>query len=73
MSNNDSSNNDSEILTAIAGGDEKAMRLFFDRYANTVYRYVMTRCSDTTVAGDIVNVVMLDVWRQADRFQGRSK
>jgi len=67
------SDSDNDILTAIAAGDEKAMKVFFNRYANDVYRYVMTRCSDTTVAGDIVNIVMLDVWRQADRFQGRSK
>jgi len=67
------SDSDSDLLAAIANGDEKAMQTFFNRYANDVYRYVMARSSDTALAGDILNIVMLDVWRQADRFQGRSK
>jgi len=62
-----------EQLTAIAAGDEKAMREFFNQYANNVYHYVMSRCSDTTLASDIVNQVMLEVWRHADSFQQRSK
>lgn len=61
------------MLTAVAAGDEKAMQRFFNRYANDIYRYVMGRCGDASLAGDILNVVMLEVWRQADRFDGRSK
>lgn len=64
---------DTTLLAAIAGGDEQAMQRFFTQYANDVYRFVMARCGDNHLAGDILNVVMLDVWRQADRFQGRSK
>jgi len=64
---------DESLLTAIANGDEQAMQRFFSQYANDVYRFVMGRCGDSHLASDILNVVMLDVWRQADRFQGRSK
>ncbi|HEC20710.1 MAG TPA: sigma-70 family RNA polymerase sigma factor [Gammaproteobacteria bacterium] len=65
--------NDNEMLETIAAGDEKAMQRFFMQYANDVYRFLMGRCGDSTLASDILNAVMLDVWRQADRFQGRSK
>lgn len=67
------SGTDRNELSAIAAGDEKAMQQFFEQYANDVYRYVMGRCGDSAVAGEILNTVMLEVWRQADRFQGRSK
>lgn len=67
------SNGDNNDLAAIAVGDEKAMRLFFNRYANDVYRYVIAHSGDGVLASEILNTVMLDVWRQADRFQGRSK
>lgn len=62
-----------DTFAAIVRGDEKAMQVFFNQHANEVYRYVLGRCGDATVAGDILNTVMLDVWRQAERFQGRSK
>ncbi len=61
------------LLKAIASGDEKAMREFFDSYANNLYHYVLGRCNDTTVAGDILNTVMMEVWNHAERFEGRSK
>jgi RNA polymerase sigma-70 factor (ECF subfamily) len=64
---------DNMLLTAIVAGDEKAMQQFFNRYANDVYRYVMSRCGDSPLASDILNLVMLEVWRQADTFQARSK
>lgn len=67
------SENDKILLTGIVAGDEKAMRQFFNLYANDVYRYVMSRCADSNLAGDILNLVMLEVWRQADAFQARSK
>ncbi len=67
------SENDKTLLTAIAAGDEKAMQRFFNLYANNVYRYVLSRCGDNNLASDILNLVMLEVWRQADAFQARSK
>jgi len=60
-------------LKAISAGDEKSMREFFEEHANTVYHYVMGRCGDTIIASDILNTVMMEVWKHGDRFEGRSK
>lgn len=64
---------DTTLLAGIASGDEKAMQQFFNLYANDVYRYVMSRCADSNLAADILNLVMLEAWRQAEAFRARSK
>lgn len=60
-------------LEGIVNKDEQAMRHFYNQYSDQVYSYVLSRCGDTFIAWEILNEVMLDVWRQAESFQGRSK
>jgi RNA polymerase sigma-70 factor (ECF subfamily) len=62
-----------ELLAKISNGDEQAMREFFEQYSNTVYHYVIGRCKDKNLAGEILNTVMMEVWNHSDRFEGRSK
>lgn len=62
-----------KLLAQISKGNEKAMQTFFEQHANTVYHYVIGRCNDKTLASDILNIVMMEVWHHADRFEGRSK
>lgn len=61
------------LMTRIAAGDEKAMKQFFDQHADTIYRYVLTRCSEESIAAEILNEVMLDVWRKPHTYEGRAK
>jgi RNA polymerase sigma-70 factor (ECF subfamily) len=37
-----------------------------------VFRFVLRLVRDESVAEDLISEVFLDVWRQADRFEGRS-
>jgi RNA polymerase sigma-70 factor, ECF subfamily len=37
-----------------------------------VYRFVLRLVGNQAVAEDLISEVFLDVWRQADRFEGRS-
>jgi RNA polymerase sigma-70 factor (ECF subfamily) len=37
-----------------------------------VYRFVLRLVSDPTTAEELISEVFLDVWRQANRFEGRS-
>jgi RNA polymerase sigma-70 factor, ECF subfamily len=62
-----------DLLAKIANDDEQAMREFFELHSSTVYHYIFGRCNDKTVAGDILNTVMMEVWNHAERFEGRSK
>lgn len=61
------------LLTAIAAKDDKAIAAFYRLFETTVYRFALSRLNDPTVAADILNEVMLEVWKSAAKFEGRSK
>ena len=60
------------LLRRIAAGEEAAMAEFYKTYENPLYRFILSRLNDPFEAADILNEVMLEVWRGAGRFQGRS-
>lgn len=64
---------DQDLLAAIATGDKLALRTLFARHHVRTYRFVLRIIDDPSKAEDIVSEVFFDVWRQADRFRGRSK
>jgi RNA polymerase sigma-70 factor (ECF subfamily) len=48
------------------------MQVLFARHHVQVYRYVLRLLRDEMAAQDVIGDVFLDVWRQANRFEGRS-
>jgi RNA polymerase sigma-70 factor, ECF subfamily len=63
---------DEILIGRIAQGDRLAMQVLFARHQVRVYRFVLRLVGNQTVAEDLISEVFLDVWRQADRFEGRS-
>ncbi|GAB5468138.1 MAG: sigma-70 family RNA polymerase sigma factor [Rhodospirillales bacterium] len=63
---------DSDLIRAVGSGDKRAMRELYIRYNNALYAFVMSRCDDAGLASDCVHDTLLDVWRTADRFAGKS-
>ena len=63
---------DEVLIGRIANGDRLAMQVLFARHHVRVYRFVLRLVSDPTTAEDLISEVFLDVWRQANRFEGRS-
>jgi RNA polymerase sigma-70 factor (ECF subfamily) len=63
---------DEVLIGRIASGDRLAMQVLFARHHVKVYRFVLRLVRDEGTAEDLISEVFLDVWRQADRFQGRS-
>ncbi len=63
---------DEALLREIAKGNQLAMRTLFLRHQVRVYRFILRIVRDRTLAEDAVSEVFLAVWRQADRFKGRS-
>ncbi len=61
------------LLKAIAAKDETAIAAFYRLYEACIYRFVLSRLNDTHAAADILNEVMLEVWKSANKFEGRSK
>src|SRR6266436_1191543 len=63
---------DEVLIGRIASGDRLAMQVLFARHHLRVYRFVVRLVRDESAAEDLISDVFLDVWRQADRFEGRS-
>lgn len=64
---------DEMLLEGIAAGDRTAMHSLYARHNVRIYRFVLRMLRDSTAAEDLVSQVFLDVWRTADRFEGRSQ
>ena len=63
---------DEALIARIASGDRLAMQVLFARHHVRIYRFVLRLVRDQSKAEDLISEVFLDVWRQADRFEGRS-
>jgi len=48
------------------------MQVLFARHHVRVYRFVLRLVREEATAEDLISEVFLDVWRQANRFEGRS-
>jgi RNA polymerase sigma-70 factor (ECF subfamily) len=64
---------DETLMQSIAAGDKRAMQVLFGRHNVKVYRFILRMVGREAVAEDLLNEVFMDVWRQAAKFEGRSK
>lgn len=63
---------DSVILSRVADGDVSAMRALYLRHSQALQRFVASRLHDKFEVADVVHNTMLEIWRSAGRFEGRS-
>ncbi|GMQ92111.1 MAG: sigma-70 family RNA polymerase sigma factor [Gammaproteobacteria bacterium] len=61
------------LLEKIAAGSEQALNRFYQDHSNRVYNFAYKRLNNTVDAAEVLNQVMMDVWCNAGRFEGRSK
>ncbi len=64
---------DQALVARIAAGDRQAFERLFNEYGERVFRYAHRLISDVTKAEEVTNDVMLEIWKTAARFEGRSK
>ncbi len=60
------------LIEAIARKDHEAFRKLYERYYRRIYLYAL-HLLDEEEAQDVANEVMMEVWRGAKRFKGRSQ
>jgi RNA polymerase sigma-70 factor, ECF subfamily len=63
---------DEVLVRAVARGDKRAMQVLFARHNVRVYRFIARLVGDSVTAEDLASEVFLEVWHNADRFEGRS-
>ena len=63
---------DKALMQRITQGDKTAMRTLYDAHADALYRFIRTVGLEEAEASDILHDVMLEAWRRAERFEGRS-
>ena len=64
---------DERLMERVAAGDRLAMEALYARHHLRIYRFVLRLVNDAPTAEDLTSDVFLDVWKQADRFEGRSQ
>lgn len=66
-------NTAADLLKHMAAGSEAALREFYQTFNARVYGFALKRLRDPADAADVLNEVMLEAWRSASRFEGRSQ
>ena len=61
---------DPSLLHAIAGGDERSLRLLYERHAPWLAARLRHRCNDQEVVEDVLSDTFVAVWRGARGFRG---
>lgn len=63
---------DIDLVKRIGACDKRAMHAFYMRHNQAVYAFAVSRSGNAELASDCVHDTMLDVWRSAASFAGRS-
>src|SRR5262245_34379503 len=64
---------DEALVAAMVGGDKQALQVLFARHNVRVYRFVLRVLNDEAMAEDVVSEVFFEAWRQAEKFEARSR
>ncbi len=60
------------LLRRMAGGDRAAFTELYRLMHRPLFGYLMKLIREREMAEDVLNETMMEVWRQAGRFEGRS-
>jgi len=60
-------------VARIAAGSEEAMTELYARHGRRIYAFALSRLRDPVAASDVVSETLVEAWRGAGRFAGRSR
>ncbi len=73
MTDRESTTGLATLLASVANGSEDALADLYRQVESPIYSFALARLDDPQRAADVLNEVMLEVWRRAASFQGRSR
>jgi RNA polymerase sigma-70 factor (ECF subfamily) len=60
---------DKDLWRECVAGNADAFGVLFDRHADAVFRYCLSRCGSWHDAEDVVSITFLEAWRQRNRLR----
>jgi len=72
MTSKNRRDSDKSLIAGIVDGNKGAMNEIYKTYAPALNGFVRLYLADPNDVADIIHDTMLEVWRKADRFEGRS-
>jgi RNA polymerase sigma-70 factor (ECF subfamily) len=60
---------DEDLWRKCISGDADAFGVLFDRHADAVFRYCLSRCGSWHDAEELVSITFLEAWRQRNRLR----
>lgn len=63
---------DGKLLDGIARGDKAAFTAFYQRHNRSLFAFLVRLLRDREMAEEVMSETMLEIWRQAGRFEGKS-
>jgi RNA polymerase sigma-70 factor (ECF subfamily) len=63
---------DGKLLDGIAKGDRDAFTAFYQRHNRALFAFLVKLVRDRELAEEVLSETMLEIWRQAGRFEGKS-
>jgi RNA polymerase sigma factor (sigma-70 family) len=60
---------DEDLWRACVGGDADAFGVLFNRHADAVFRYCLSRCGSWHDAEELVSITFLEAWRQRNELK----
>lgn len=63
---------DGELLGGISRGDREAFAEFYRRHGGPLFAFLVKLVRERDMAEEVLGETMLDIWRQAGRFESRS-
>jgi len=62
---------DDVLLMAVRGGNEAALKVLYDRYADLIYTVALRIVGDRELAQEVLQDVFLRCWERAETFESR--
>ena len=63
---------DGRLLEGIAKGDRVAFTQFYERHNRALFAFLVKLVRERELAEEVLSETMLEIWRQAGRFEGKS-
>lgn len=64
---------DATLVSAVASGDEAALRALYDRHATWLFARLLRRCGDEDLVADVLQDTFVAVWQGAARWRGEGE